>query len=196
MTVMKMIWQSLRMLLWMTVLTGLFYPGLILLIAYFAFPDLSTGSQLMIDGKSRGSKLIAQKFTGDKYFWPRPSADDYNTLPSSASNLGPISKELKKQVDDRRQSLAKSNHGEESSVPIDLLFTSGSGLDPHISPEAAYFQIDRIAKARSKDPKRVKELVDALIEKPTLRVMGSPRVNVLMLNYELDQISKAEEKHG
>ncbi|MFI5344114.1 MAG: potassium-transporting ATPase subunit KdpC [Chlamydiales bacterium] len=189
---MKIIWQSLRMVLWMTLFIGLFYPVFITLISFYLFPDQSSGSLLIIDGKVRGSKLIAQKFTDDRYFWPRPSAVDYHPLPSGASNLGPISAELKKLVEERRKTLVKGGNADPLTVPADLIFASGSGLDPHISPEAAYFQIERIAKARSMPAEKLKEIVAASIEKPTLRVMGQARVNVLMLNHVLDE---ADEKH-
>lgn len=194
---MKMIWQSLRMLFWMTILTGLIYPILITLIGYFMFFDRSTGSLLTIDGNVRGSKLIAQKFTSDRYFWARPSAIDYNPLPSGGSNLGPISSKLKKQVEERRKKLSiNSSNIDPLLIPADLLFASGSGLDPHITPEAAYFQVERIAKARSIPADAIRELIDLSIEKPTLRVMGRSRINVLILNQSLDAIKKVEEKHG
>lgn len=192
---MKIIWHSFRMLLWMSILTGLLYPVLITLISAFILPDQSSGSLLIIDGKVRGSKLIAQKFSGDRYFWPRPSAVDYHPLPSGGSNLGPTSSELKKRVEERRKALIKGGNGDPLAIPADLIFASGSGLDPHISPEAAYFQVDRVAKARSMQSEKLREIVASLIEKPTLRLMGQARVNVLMLNHVLDELKEADEKH-
>lgn len=193
---MKVVWESLRMLLWMTILTGLLYPVLITGIAKVFFNDAASGSILEIDNKPRGSKLIAQKFTSDRYFWPRPSTVDYNALSSGGSNLGPTSAELKKQVDERRQSLAKKSGVDPAKVPDELLFASGSGLDPHITLEAAYFQLDRVAKARSMDPETIRKAIDHLTETQPLRLLGKTRINVLMLNQYLDQINQAKNKHG
>jgi K+-transporting ATPase ATPase C chain len=179
----------------MIFLTGIIYPSLITLTAKFIFPEHAAGSLLLIDGKPRGSTLIAQNFNGDKYFWPRPSAINFDPLSSGGSNLGPISKLLKEQVENRSQSLSKNHAVDSLSIPSDLLFASGSGLDPHISPHAAYFQIDRIAKARSLSAQKLREWTDAFIEKPTLRLMGSPRVNVLMLNQFLDANTPIENQH-
>lgn len=190
----KMIWQSLRLLVWMTILTGLIYPVLITFIAYFVFHDQATGSLLYVDGKPRGSRLISQKFSSDRYFWPRPSAVDFNSFSSGGSNLGPISNDLKQQVENRSLLLSKNNGFD--PIPLDLLFASGSGLDPHISPEAAYYQLNRVANARSIKPEKMRDWIDSFIEKPTLRVMGTRRINVLLLNQFLDANSKVEEKHG
>lgn len=188
----KMIEQGIKMLLWMTILTGIIYPGIVLLMSYLFFPIKSQGSFIEIDGKVIGSKLIAQKFVSDRYFWSRPSVGDYNPLKAGGSNLGPTSKELKKLVNDRKNSLMKTVSLDNFVVPADLLFASGSGLDPHISPEAAHFQIERISKARSLSPATLTQLIVDLTEEPTLRMIGPARINVLLLNQRLDQISEAE----
>lgn len=180
--------QSLKMVLWMTFLTGLVYPLLITAIGYFAMPHKAHGSLIQSDKGTIGSKLIAQKFISDKYFWPRPSAVDYNPLPSGASNLGPTSAALKNLVEERKGKLASKNADKGSNVPADLLYASGSGLDPHISLQAAYFQIERISKSRSIDKNTLKSLIDSRLEKRTLGLFGEPRVNVLLLNIQLDSI--------
>lgn len=188
----KFIWQSMRMLIWMTILTGLLYPILITAISYLAFREQATGSLLSIDGQLRGSRLIAQKFSQERYFWSRPSVVDFDSLSSGGSNLGPTSKKLKQQVEQRRSALIQSNGLGTTKIPADLLFASGSGLDPHITPEAAYYQLERVAKARGLDSQQLRKWVDERIEKPTLRVMGNARINVLMLNQFLDE----NIKHG
>ena len=162
---MKIVWQSLRMLVWMIILTGLIYPAFITFTAYFIFHDQAMGTLLLIDGKPRGSKLIAQDFHSDRYFWPRPSAVNFNPLSSGGSNLGPTSSLLKQHVEERRQTLFSSTtpngRPDPLSIPPDLLFASGSGLDPHISPETCYYQLERIAKARSIKSQKLREWIDA-----------------------------------
>jgi len=162
----------------MTVLLGGIYPLLVTIIAYFAMPDLANGSFLRNEDKVIGSSLIAQKFTKDEFFWPRPSAIEFNPIaPSGGSNLGPISRKLKSQVEER----AKVYGQEPSSIPSDLLYASGSGLDPHITLDAAYFQMERIAKARSmENTTALKALIDSLTEGLEIKY-----VNVLRLNQEL-----------
>lgn len=166
----------------MTFLTGLLYPLLITLIAQTTMKPQADGEILLHQGKKVGSSHIAQKFESPKYFWPRPSAIDYNPLPSGGSNLGPTSASLKKTVEERKARFHSGN------IPSELLFASGSGLDPHITSSAAYFQIDRVAQARGLDSKRVKELVDRLIEKRRLGFLGEPCLNVLKLNLALDEL--------
>jgi K+-transporting ATPase ATPase C chain len=163
--------KALLMFIWLTLLTGVFYPLLIWGIAQITMQEKAEGSMI----KNVGSSLIAQKFTSDRYFWPRPSANDYNALSSGGSNLGPISPELQKQVAERK---AKGLFGE-------LLYASASGLDPHISPQTAFLQIDRIAKARGKDQNVIQALVQKHVERS---IFGPPCVNVLKLNIELDQL--------
>ena len=172
-----------------TILTGLVYPLFITLIGQFVFPGQSNGSMLAHNGQIIGSALIGQKFDQDKYFWPRPSAQDYNPLPSGGSNLSATSKQLQAAVEARKQTLLSAEATNE--IPADLLFASGSGLDPHISPAAALFQIDRVVKARGFDSAKKDEiikLIGRLTEGPDLGVFGEPRVNVLRLNMALDII--------
>ena len=185
---MKTIFQALKLFLLMTILTGIIYPLLITLIAQTLFTNKANGSLISQNGKVVGSTLIGQKFTSDKYFWPRPSAVDYNPLPSSGSNLGPTSADLKAKVQSQRDSLMAANPGARS-IPSDLIFASGSGLDPDISPEAAKYQLDRVARARkldSEQKKKLIELVDNYIEPPDFNILGETRVNVLKLNLALD----------
>jgi potassium-transporting ATPase KdpC subunit len=185
---MKIIGQALRLFLILTLVTGIIYPILITVVSQIIFPDKANGSLLRIDGKIIGSSLLGQKFTENKYFWSRPSAIDYNPLPSGASNLGPTSQALRDSVGARKEVLKKSNPGF-SVVPSDLLFASGSGLDPDISPEAARFQIERIANARGLDndgKKKLIKLVENHIEQPDFGIFGIPRINVLELNLALD----------
>lgn len=164
----------------MTFLLGLIYPSLVTLIGQLGFPRLANGSLIEKDGKLVGSDLIAQKFESEKYFWPRPSAVDFNPLPSGGSNLGPTSASLKDAVESRRLKLG-------SKAPLDLLFTSASGLDPHISPEAAFYQIPRVAKARGVSESELKGQVIRLLERRQFGFLGEDRVNVLKLNLALDK---------
>jgi K+-transporting ATPase ATPase C chain len=178
---MKTILQSLRAYLLITVVTGVIYPLLITGIAQLCFQQQANGSRLVKNGQIVGSDLLSQKFESPRYFWPRPSAADFATLPSGASNKGPTSADLKKAIDERRTRFG-------ADAPVDLLTASGSGLDPHISPEAAYSQISRIAAARSISPQKISELVDQTTEAPQLGFLGEPRVNVLRLNRALDAV--------
>jgi potassium-transporting ATPase KdpC subunit len=134
-----------------------------------------------VNGKNVGSKLIAQKFEEDKYFWGRPSSIDYNPLPSGGSNLALSSAALKKVVEERQLKLQNANY----PIPPELLFASGSGLDPHLSVAATYFQIDRVAKARSVERKDIQSLIDNMTIKPFL---GEEYINILLLNLKLDEI--------
>lgn len=178
---MKTILQALRLLILLTLLTGLAYPVVVTIAARLVFPNQSSGSIVSRDGKAVGSALLAQKFESERYFWPRPSAGDYATVPSGASNLGPTSEALKKAIAERRAKFG-------ADAPVDMLTASGSGLDPHISPEAAVQQINRVAKARDLNSERVGALVKAAIEPPQWGVFGEPRVNVLALNLRLDSL--------
>jgi K+-transporting ATPase ATPase C chain len=184
---MKDLIQSFRMLLWLTLLTGVLYPLVCAGISRPIYHDQADGSLLTVNGNVVGSSLIAQKFSGAQYFWPRPSAagNGYDATSSGGSNLGPTSAALLKAVQDRQLALSASNPGQ-GEVPQDLLFASGSGLDPHISPEAAKYQVARVAAARKMDPAKLQALVDQATEGPTFGVLGEPRVNVLKLNVALD----------
>lgn len=189
---MKHFWENLRMFIWMTLLTGIVYPLVVMGIAYMTMRHKAEGSLVTANGKIIGSGLIAQKFAGEKYFWPRPSFVDYNPLPSGGSNLGPTSAELKKKVDERRSLLTKAfGVKDPANLPNELLFASGSGLDPHIRPETAFFQAERIAKARNIDPNDVIELIYVYTQTPFLGFIGTTCVNVLLLNQGLDKINPA-----
>lgn len=177
------------MFLWLMLLTGIIYPLIITGIAQLAMRQSANGDFLEVNGKIVGSSLIAQKFQNEKYFWPRPSAIDYNPLPSGGSNLGPTSAALKKAVEERKAALLKASGGTDvSKIPSELLYASGSGLDPHISPSTAYFQIDRIMKARgitSREP--LEKLIQKHTKERFLGFIGEPCTNVLQLNLALDQ---------
>ena len=178
---MKVIFQSIRIYLVITLLTGVIYPLTMTGVAQLLFPKQANGSRIIENGKLVGSDLIAQKFESPKYFWPRPSAADYATVASGASNKGPTSADLKKSIEERREKFG-------ADTPVDLLTASGSGLDPHISPEAARLQIPRVAAARNMSIQKITALVDQTIEQPQLGFLGEPRVNVLQLNRALDQL--------
>jgi K+-transporting ATPase ATPase C chain len=175
---------ALKLLLWMTLLTGVVYPLMITLIAQVLMPLRADGDLIYRDGEAIGAKLIAQSFNRDDYFWPRPSAVDYKTLPSGASNFGPINKKLLAAVEERRQKLVAGNpSGEE--IPPDLLFASASGLDPHISLSAAHYQVARIAAARKWEKEKLLKLIDEITD-------GKKYVNVLLLNLALDKEKMGE----
>ena len=190
---MKLIIQSIRQTLVWTVAVGLIYPLVVTVIAQLAFHGLANGSLVQRDGKVVGSELLAQGFQTDRYFWPRPSACSYGTgtggfAASGASNLGPTSAQLQKNVDSNLATLRTAhNLAADAPVPADLVFASASGLDPDISPGAARFQIARVAAARSMDVDQVTALVGKFINPPQWGVFGQARVNVLLLNLALDE---------
>ena len=185
----------------LTVITGLVYPLVMTGIAGVVFPYQAQGSMIEQDGKVVGSALIGQEFTSDKYFHGRPSATvapdpndatktvpaPYNAANSGGSNLGPTNKALIERVQGDVDKLKQENPS--AAVPIDLVTTSGGGLDPHISPAAAFFQVPRVAKARNLPEDRVRQLVEQHIEGRTLGLLGEPRVNVMALNLALDGAS-------
>ncbi len=177
---------SLVMLVLVTILTGLAYPALILGIAQLVFPVQANGSLVRDGGKVVGSELIGQNFAAPKYFHGRPSAagKGYDGQASSGSNLGPTSKALVDRV--RADVKAARTDGLTGDVPGDLLTTSASGLDPHISPASARLQIARVAKARGMSEPQVQAIVEGAVEAPLAGILGEPRVNVLMLNRQLD----------
>jgi K+-transporting ATPase ATPase C chain len=188
-------WTQIRpavlLLLVLTVLTGLLYPLAVTGIAQALFPEQANGSLIVKNGVAVGSALIGQPFDDPKYFWGRPSATSpygYNAASSSGSNLGPTNEALKKGIADRVASLKAADPDNQAKVPIDLVTTSGSGLDPHISPAAAEYQVHRVAKARGVAEEIVRRHVAEHTEGRQWGVLGEPRVNVLELNLALDEL--------
>jgi K+-transporting ATPase ATPase C chain len=174
----------------LSVITGVAYP---LLVTAFAqlFPRQATGSVIEVNGKAMGSSLIGQPFSEPKYFWGRPSATSpqpYNGGSSSGSNQGPTNKALADAVADRVKTLKEADPGNARAVPADLVTASGSGLDPHISPEGADYQVPRVARERKLPEAKVRELVAANTEGRTFGLLGEARVNVLRLNLALDAV--------
>lgn len=184
---------SLCLLAGFSILTGVLYPALVTLVAQTAFPSQANGSLVSSGGRLVGSSLIGQPFDDPRYFSGRPSATSpyaFNGSASTGSNLGPTNPALAEAVRDRVE-VARALSGSAVPVPVDLVTTSGSGLDPHVSPAAALFQVPRVAKARSLPEPKVRELVERAVEPRTFGVLGEPRVNVLRLNLALDKLSES-----
>lgn len=194
-TILPSILPALRMLAVMTILTGVIYPVVITLAAGVIFPAQANGSLQTVNGVVVGSSLIAQPFASDKYFQPRPSANNYGIAAdgsfaaSSGSNQGPTNAALLTAVQERGAAIRTANKlAADAVIPPELVYASASGLDPHISPAAARLQIDRVTAARGLPRDMVAALVEQFVESPQLGVLGEARVNVLMLNIALDQV--------
>ncbi len=173
-----------------TLLTGAIYPAAVTAIAQAAFPGQANGSLIRIGDKVVGSALIGQPFASPGLFWSRPSATrpaPYNAAASSGSNLGPTNPALHDAVRTRISALQGADPGNDAPVPVDLVTSSGSGLDPHISPAAAFYQVRRVARVRRMPEEQVRQLVERHVEGPVLGLWGEPRVNVLRLNLALAQ---------
>jgi potassium-transporting ATPase KdpC subunit len=175
----------------LTVVTGLIYPAVVAGIGQLAFHDQAQGSLVMRDGKAVGSVLIGQSFQEPKYFWGRLSATSpmpNNGAASGGSNLGPLNPALIDAVKGRIDALKAADPGNQSPIPVDLVTASASGLDPHISPAAALYQVERVARARHLDPLKVRQVALAHVEPPQWGIFGEARVNVLVLNLALDHL--------
>jgi K+-transporting ATPase ATPase C chain len=180
---------AIMVLVLLTLVTGVAYPLVVTGIAQAVFPFQAQGSLVVKDGKVIGSALIGQPFDDPKYFWSRPSATSPfadNAGASAGSNLSPTNPDLIKAVQGRVDALRAADSGNMAPVPVDLVTASGSGLDPHISPAAALYQVARVARVRKLDPAAVRQLVDRHTEGRSLGFLGEPRVNVLALNLALD----------
>jgi potassium-transporting ATPase KdpC subunit len=177
----------------LTLVTGVVYPAVATLVGTLAFHDSVNGSVIEAGGRAVGSRLIGQPFSGEKYFWSRPSATSpqpYNGAASSGSNQGPTNLALEMAVRSRIAALQAADPDDRAPIPIDLVTASASGLDPHISPAAAEYQVARVARARDVGTDAVRALVAKATEGRTFGVLGEPRVNVLELNLALDGLLK------
>ena len=191
----KLTFQSIRQTLLWTLIAGGIYPLVITLIAQVLFHNQAEGSLVKRDGKIIGCQWMAQQFQSTNYFWPRPSACTYGSSPSgivasSGSNLGPTSGALQTNVANNISAFISGNNlPTNTAVPADMVYASASGLDPHISPESARLQVARVAAARGIPEGKVKALVEQYVEPPQWGILGEPRVNVLLLNVALDELS-------
>lgn len=181
--------NSLAMLAAMTLLTGVAYPAAITLIARALWPARSEGSFIVREGREVGSALIGQGFSDPRYFWGRPSATTppYNAAASAGSNLGPTNPALAEAIHERTAWLRDADPARRAPMPVDLVTASGSGLDPDVSPEAAMFQVPRVARARGLDEAVVRVLVARRVQGRQWGILGEPRVNILLLNLDLDE---------
>lgn len=175
-----------------TLLTGIIYPVVVTVFANLLFREKATGSLIRSNGLTIGSELIGQNFDSLKYFWSRPSAVAYNPMTSGGSNLGPLNPRLKEEISKRRELLILKNYlNPDHNIPSEMIFASGSGLDPHISPEAALLQLKRVAKERGFDPameSNLAEIIQNLTEDRQFFIFGEPRINVIQLNLITDSL--------
>ena len=188
-TMLKNLKQAVVILALLSVLTGIIYPLFVTAVAQLAFPSKANGSIIYKDGRAVGSELIAQDFSDPKYFWGRPSATSGypdNAMASGGSNLGPTNPALADAVKARVSALRAADPGNTSPIPVDIVTASGSGLDPHISPAAALYQVSRIARARGLSEEMLRGLVAKHTENRQFGLLGEERVNALELNIELD----------
>lgn len=175
----------------LSVLTGMLYPLAVTGLGQALFPDQANGSLLLREGRPVGSRLIGQSFSDPAHFWSRPSATGpmaYNASASSGSNQGPLNPALTEAVKARIAALREADPDQKAPVPVDLVTASASGLDPHISPAAAAYQLPRVARTRHLDPARLQALVEQHTERPLISALGEARVNVLTLNLALDAL--------
>ncbi len=189
--IITMIRNAFMLLILLMILTGVIYPLAVTGLSQTIFPYQANGSIITKNGKPVGSALIGQQFTDPKYFWGRPSATSaypYNASASSGSNLGPNNLDLIKAVRSRIQALHAADPGNTAKIPVDLVTASGSGLDPHISPAAAEYQVHRVALARDVSESKLRALVAANTKEREFGILGEPRVNVLKLNLALDEL--------
>ncbi len=189
----NLIRPAITLFILISLVTGLLYPLAVTGVAQIAFPEQAAGSLMKRGEEVIGSSLIGQSFSGATYFWSRPSATapmPYNAANSGGSNLGPTNPVLIEAVKERAKNILASHPDKVEKIPTDLVTTSASGLDPHISPAAAYYQVERVATARNTDAAIVKSLVDRSIETPQWGLLGDSRVNVLRLNLALDALEK------
>lgn len=182
-----------KLIIIITIITGIIYPGVVMVLSQLIFPSQANGSLIIKNSKIIGSELIGQFFDDPKYFWGRPSATlnfPYNALFSGGSNLSVNNINLITTINKRIDFLKKYNT-KNISIPMELLMASGSGLDPHISPTAALYQVQRIAKTRNLSENILKKLINNLTETPQFGLLGVPKINVLRLNLALDEINKS-----
>lgn len=181
------------MLFGLTFVTGVVYPLVVTGAAQLLFPRQAQGSVIEVDGRAVGSELLGQPFTGDRYFHGRPSAaggSPYNGLGGAGSNAGPTNPALESAVTERITNMRQETGDSQGRLPVDLVTSSGSGLDPHISPAAALLQVPRVAQVRGLSETDVRALVEKHVEGRTLGILGAPRVNVLRLNLALDSLPR------
>jgi K+-transporting ATPase ATPase C chain len=191
---MKTLWRpAISLFVMLSVVTGVAYPMLVTVLAQALFPREAEGSLLTRDGSLVGSRLVGQNFTDPKFFWGRPSATGgwpNNGLASGGSNQGPLNPALQEAVQRRIAALRHADPEQQAAIPLDLVTASGSGLDPHISPAAADYQAERVARSRQLDPQTVRQLIAQHSEGPDLGVFGETRVHVLRLNLALDATTR------